>query len=71
MTDKLANVAEAVGDYMDAILAYFKTGRKITVLVRSPEHADGSQDFLMTSDSIDEAVAALLRRKHDGQTGAV
>ena len=59
------NAGEIVADYMDAIKKVFKPGRRITVIVRSP---DPAQDFIMSDDLIDEAVAALLRRKHDRNT---
>lgn len=55
--------SERVADHMDKILGYFKPGRKITVLVRSPEHPDGSQDFVLTNDTLDETIAALTIRK--------
>lgn len=66
------DVAEIVADHMDAILRRFKPGRKITVLVRNPDDPTGKEDFVLTNDLIDEATAALLRRKHgNGITGTV
>ena len=61
----LEETQHAVAGHMDEILGYFKLGRKITVLVRSPDLPDG--DFLMTSDTPDEILAAIQRRKdaHD------
>lgn len=69
MDSNLRYVGEEVSARMDEILSFFKPGAKITVLVRRPDHADGSQDFMMTNDLIDDAVAALLRRKHDEAGG--
>lgn len=57
------NVSEIVADHMDAILKCFKPGAKIMVLVRRPEHPDGSHDFILTNDTIDEAITALQTRK--------
>ena len=50
-----------VAYHMDEILKNFKPGAKITVLVRRPEHEDGSQDFLMTEDDLDKAIAAITK----------
>lgn len=60
---KVQNVSEIVANHMDEILACFKPGAKIMVLVRRPEKPDGSQDFILTNDTIDEAIAALQTRK--------
>lgn len=56
-------VSEHVADHMDAILKFFKPGAKITVLVRRPEAPDGRQDFVLSNDTIDAAIAALEQRK--------
>ena len=48
---------------MDEIKKLFKPECKIMVLIRTPD--EPTRDFLMTDDFIDEAIAALLRRKHD------
>ena len=53
-------VRQEVARHMDEILALFKAGAEITVLVRSPGYPD--RDFLMTSDTPDEIVAAIRRR---------
>lgn len=57
----LADVQARVGEAMDGILANFKSGAKITVLVRHPGSPD--QDFMMTSDAFDEMEAMLKRRR--------
>ncbi len=56
------DVSEQVADHMDAILKFFKPGAKITVLVRRPEHADGKQDFVLSNDTIPDAIKALQQR---------
>ncbi|MDQ0135719.1 hypothetical protein J2T08_003640 [Neorhizobium galegae] len=53
--------AEDVQEHMDAILAHFKPGAKITVLVRHPGMP--TADFCMTSDDLDEVAAMVQRRK--------
>lgn len=71
MTDgMLAEASHTIAAHMDAIVALFKPGVKITVVVRTPSHPDGSRDLVMTDDIIDEAVAAMLRRKHDDHKAA-
>jgi len=61
--NRVQNVAEQVADHMDEILRFFKPGAKITVIVRRPEHPDGRQDFVLSNDTLDEAIAALQQRK--------
>ena len=61
MTDALQRTTERVQDSMDEILANFKAGAKITVLVRSPDNPNA--DFCMTSDNLDEVIAMVRRRK--------
>jgi len=48
--------------YMDDILALFKPGAKITVVVRNPT-VPGDTDFILTSDDLDEAVKAIHRQQ--------
>lgn len=60
----IQDVAERVGDHMDAILKLFKPGAKIVVLVRQPEFTDGSRDFLLTNDKLDDAITALQIRNN-------
>lgn len=57
----LEDVSIEVSGHMDSILECFKPGAKITVLVRQPGFPD--QDFMLTSDSPDEAIALIERRK--------
>ncbi len=56
----LVECENLVSYHMDEILGCFKPGRKITVAVRSPGKPD--QDFVMTSDDLDEVIAMLARR---------
>ncbi|MBJ6722401.1 hypothetical protein I2750_19565 [Bacillus sp. PR5] len=53
-------VSKLVADHMDQILSYFKPGKKITVLVRSPDNPDG--DFCLTNDDLTEVTAMIARR---------
>lgn len=57
----IQDVESRVSHHMDDIAAYFKPGRLITVIVRSP--GKPNQDFLMTSDDLDEVAALLERRR--------
>lgn len=57
-------VGERVGDHMDYILAMFKRGAKITVVVRAPGHPD--RDFVQTNDDLAEAIEVLRRRLDPG-----
>lgn len=58
-----------VGDELSLMLAdaacLFKPGAKLTLIVRNPaaEAAGKDADFVMTDDSLDEAIAVLQRRK--------
>jgi hypothetical protein len=58
----LDRVQEITSDCMARIQRCFKPGAKITVLVRTTSHPDGSRDFVMTDDDIEAAIAALRIR---------
>lgn len=60
MDDLLQRAAERVQDSMDAILANFKPGAKITVLVRTPDTP--TADFCMSDDNLWEVTAMVQRR---------
>lgn len=60
---RVQDASEIIADHMDAILAQFKPGVKITVIIRHPATPDGSKDFIQTNDTIDDAIAALQTRK--------
>lgn len=59
MTD-LDHVSQLVAEHMDEILALFKPGKKITVLVRSPDNPEG--DFCLSNDDLTEVAAMVARR---------
>ncbi|SOC42471.1 hypothetical protein SAMN05892877_11013 [Rhizobium subbaraonis] len=61
MSQLLLEVQHDVARHMDEILSHFKPGALITVLVRTP--GNDRADFCMTSDTIDDAIALLARRK--------
>jgi hypothetical protein len=71
MNPALEHARDEISDHMDAIVALFKPGVKITVLVRTPSHPDGSRDLLMTSDTIGAIVKALRHREPMTDTGEV
>ena len=76
MKEKLSplvqNVAEIVADRMEEILQCFKPGALITVLVRNPSKPDGTQDFVLSNDSLHNAIKALNQRiDGDSLTGHV
>jgi len=68
ITPRVQDVGEQIGDHMDAILALFKPGRKITVLVRSPDAADHAGDLLLTNDDLGQVLAAVKRRQNPAGT---
>ncbi|MGN6270908.1 MAG: hypothetical protein ACTHM0_13570 [Sphingomonas sp.] len=54
---------QAIAKHLDGIAGLFKPGAKITLLVRNDVGADKDADFVMTSDTLDAAIAALEIRK--------
>lgn len=56
----------AVSKHMEAIVARFKPGVKITVLVRTPGFPGGERDLLMTDDDLGDAIKALEIRRAAG-----
>lgn len=56
-------VSERVANHMDAILKEFKSGSKITVIVRQADDPDGRRDFVLSNDTLDGGIAVLRRRK--------
>ena len=59
---RIDDAAQRVQWHLDEIERLFKPGVKITLLVRTPSHPDGSRDFLMTNDRVGDAIAAIRRR---------
>jgi hypothetical protein len=45
--------------HLDQIAKLFVPAMKITLVVRNPERPDGSQDVLLTDDTVPEVIAAL------------
>lgn len=52
------DIGNSIGASLDDIATHFKNP-KITLVVRSPDLNDG--DVVMTSDNLDDAVAAIQR----------
>jgi hypothetical protein len=59
MSARIQAVGDHVMDCMDSILAHFKPGAKITVVVRQPDFPDGSRDMVVTTDEIEPVIKAL------------
>jgi hypothetical protein len=69
---RVQDVAAIVAAHMEDIESLFLPGSKITVLVRRPEKPDGSQDFILTNDTIEDAIGALqLRQRAPTLTGDI
>lgn len=64
--DLVQRVAESVQDSMDEILAKFKPGARISVLVRTP--GKPTADFCMTDDDLEEVIAMVRRRQGEALT---
>lgn len=58
---RIEEVGYLIADHMDEILALFKPGAKITVLVRAPGYPE--RDLCMTSDELPEVAAMIERRR--------
>jgi len=56
----IAEAGSVIGGHMDKILALFKPGAKITVVVRFPGLPD--RDLIMSDDELEEVIAACRRR---------
>lgn len=65
ITAPVQAAAERVAAFADRIRAEFKADAKITIIVRRPDDIDGSQDFVLTDDNLDLAVAVIRRRQAD------
>ncbi len=57
----LVEVQGVVAEHMLAIQGCFKTGVKVTVIVRTPDYPN--RDFMMTNDDMSELQELLVRRK--------
>ena len=65
--DALEDLQLDCQDCMDRILGHFKPGRKITVLVRSPDQP--TADFCMTNDDLAAVAEMVERRRSLGHEG--
>lgn len=66
--DKIAEVrraGEGISALLEQIEAFFKPGVLLTLVVRRPDDATGSQDFVMSNDDYDEVKRVLDRRVAD------
>lgn len=61
MNADLLRTVGRVEAHMDDILALFKPGAKVTVLVRTP--GKPRADFCLTSDDLSEVAAMIQRRQ--------
>lgn len=59
---RLEEVQQEAAYYLDKIKANFRPLAKLTLLVRQPEHPDGSRDFILSDDVLTAAIAALKLR---------
>ena len=60
-------VGQIIGEHLGEIASLFKPGTKLTFLARRPNAPDGSQDMVMTDDTLADAIAALtIRRDAEG-----
>lgn len=57
----LEEVHNAASIHLSEIAEYFKSGVKLTLLVRTP--GDDDADFILTNDDLDEVIKAIERRK--------
>ena len=62
MSARVQAVGALVEECAHAIAAQFKPGAKVTIVVRTPTHPDGSRDMVVTSDDIDAVIGALRTR---------
>jgi hypothetical protein len=61
MSDKLRDLNDSMAYHMDAILALFKPGAKITVVVRNPMLPDG--DVVIGNNDLDDTIETINRMK--------
>lgn len=65
--ERIRREAEA---HLAAIQDLFRPGWRATVIVRNPDKPDGTQDFLLTDDNLDEVSAALELLKRRPESGS-
>lgn len=59
----VARTGNIIADHLDKISRLFKPGAKLTIVVRRPDMPDGSQDMIISDDTVDDVIAALGRWK--------
>lgn len=60
------NVGHRIAELLAETESMFKPGVKLTFIARNSDCPDGSQDMIVTSDSIAEAIRALeIRRREE------
>lgn len=64
---KLGQMHDNVSFHLNRIAENFKGIPKITLIVRNPA-VEGDADIVITNDTLDEAGAAIQRRKEAGRT---
>lgn len=59
----LEDTRDIIAEHLEGIKTLFKPGIKVTLLVRTETHPDGSRDLVMTDDDLETAIAALRIRQ--------
>lgn len=63
MADFPAHIQSDIAQHLDAIAEHFKADAKLTLLVRFDRAPGIDSDFVLTSDKLPDAIAALERRR--------
>jgi hypothetical protein len=56
---RIGNMHREASGHLEKIASLFNPGMRLTLVVRNPERPDGSQDVLLTDDTVPEVIAAL------------
>jgi hypothetical protein len=56
---RIERMRQEASYHLEQIAKLFNPGMKLTLVVRNPEHPDGTQDTLLTDDTVPEVIAAL------------
>lgn len=56
---RIENMRRSASHHLEQIAKLFNPGMKLTLVVRNPDEPDGSQNVLLTDDTIPEVVLAL------------
>lgn len=68
-TPKVRLAAESMADHLNGIAKLFKSGVKITLLVRNPAHPE--RNAFLTDETDMDAVIEAIRQLHTSPSGAV